>query len=130
MSFLTSTHSAVESKLLQCLYQFLPYSSSPSLPGPPSIPLLGNIMELAHDHLPAHLTTLAQRYGSIYRLKYGNTSRSISTFLITPSIFDLTLSGGSFFRMFSWYSILEFQNSIGFNDQLPLLHHYNDQFSK
>lgn len=45
-----------------------------SLPGPPSYFLIGNMMELAHDHLPIHLTRLAQRYGSIYRLKCGNTT--------------------------------------------------------
>lgn len=27
-----------------------------------------------HDHLPIHLTSLAKRYGNIYRLKCGNTS--------------------------------------------------------
>ncbi|XP_071372207.1 steroid 21-hydroxylase [Centroberyx affinis] len=32
------------------------------------------MMELTHDHLPIHLTNLAQRYGSIYRLKCGNTT--------------------------------------------------------
>ncbi|XP_062278458.1 steroid 21-hydroxylase [Scomber scombrus] len=64
---------AVESGL-QFLYQFLPYSSSPSLPGPPSFFLIGNMMELAHEHLPIHLTNLAQRYGSIYQLKCGNTT--------------------------------------------------------
>lgn len=32
------------------------------------------MMELAHEHLPIHLTRLAQRYGSVYRLKCGNTT--------------------------------------------------------
>uniref|UniRef100_A0A8C4EYG8 Steroid 21-hydroxylase n=1 Tax=Dicentrarchus labrax TaxID=13489 RepID=A0A8C4EYG8_DICLA len=63
-----------ESRLLQYFYQFLPCSSSPSLPGPPSLFLIGNMMELTHDHLPIHLTNLAQRYGNIYRLKCGNTT--------------------------------------------------------
>ncbi|XP_061633617.1 steroid 21-hydroxylase isoform X2 [Phyllopteryx taeniolatus] len=38
-------------------------------PGPPSCFLVGNMMELTHDHLPIHLTRLAQRYGHIYQLK-------------------------------------------------------------
>ncbi|XP_057690125.1 steroid 21-hydroxylase [Corythoichthys intestinalis] len=42
-------------------------------PGPPSRFLIGNMMELARDHLPIHLTRLAQNYGDIYQLKYGNT---------------------------------------------------------
>lgn len=67
-------HPVVKSGLLQYLYQFLPCSSSPSLPGPPSLFLIGNMMELTHDHLPIHLTNLTQRYGNIYRLKCGNTS--------------------------------------------------------
>ncbi|CAB1334786.1 unnamed protein product [Coregonus sp. 'balchen'] len=50
------------------------HSLSPSLPGPLSLPLLGNMLELAHDHLPSHLTSLARRYGNIYRLKCGNTT--------------------------------------------------------
>ncbi|XP_029927966.1 steroid 21-hydroxylase [Myripristis murdjan] len=62
------------SRLLQYLYQFLPHSSSPSLPGPPSLFLLGNMLDLTNEHLPIHLTNLAQRYGSIYRLKCGNTT--------------------------------------------------------
>ncbi|KAK1896140.1 Steroid 21-hydroxylase [Dissostichus eleginoides] len=41
---------------------------------PPSFFLIGNMMELTHDHLPIHLTNLAQRYGNIYRLKCGNTT--------------------------------------------------------
>ncbi|XP_070692002.1 steroid 21-hydroxylase [Pempheris klunzingeri] len=63
-----------ESRLVQYLYQFLPCSSSPSLPGPPSLFLIGNMRELTHEHLPIHLTNLAQRYGKIYRLKCGNTT--------------------------------------------------------
>ncbi|XP_070822965.1 steroid 21-hydroxylase [Chaetodon trifascialis] len=66
-----------ESSLLQYLCQFLPCSPSLSLPGPPSFFLIGNIMELTHDHLPIHLTNLAQRYGNIYRLKCGNTTMVI-----------------------------------------------------
>ncbi|GLD63553.1 steroid 21-hydroxylase-like isoform X1 [Lates japonicus] len=41
---------------------------------PPSRFLIGNMMELTHDHLPIHLTNLAQRYGNIYRLNCGNTT--------------------------------------------------------
>ncbi|KTG04211.1 hypothetical protein cypCar_00038941 [Cyprinus carpio] len=47
---------------------------SPSLPGPLSLPLLGNMLDLAQEHLPIHLTSLALRYGNIYRLNCGNTS--------------------------------------------------------
>lgn len=64
----------VTSRLLQSLCQFLSCSSSHTLPGPPSLLFIGNIKELTHDHLPIHLTHLAQRYGKIYRLKCGNTS--------------------------------------------------------
>ncbi|XP_074540212.1 steroid 21-hydroxylase [Halichoeres trimaculatus] len=64
----------VESRLLQCLYKLRPCSSSPSLPGPPSLFLIGNMKELTHNHLPIHLTNLAQRYGNIFRLKCGNTT--------------------------------------------------------
>ncbi|XP_059194719.1 steroid 21-hydroxylase [Centropristis striata] len=67
-------HKRIDSGLLQYLYQFLPYSVSPSLPGPPSRFLIGNLLELTHEHLPIHLTSLAQRYGNIYRLKCGNTT--------------------------------------------------------
>ncbi|XP_055780640.1 steroid 21-hydroxylase-like isoform X2 [Salvelinus fontinalis] len=65
---------AVGSRLLHSFYQFFPRSLSPSLSGPLSLPLLGNMLELAHDHLPSHLTSLARRYGNIYRLKCGNTT--------------------------------------------------------
>ncbi|XP_061809004.1 steroid 21-hydroxylase isoform X2 [Nerophis lumbriciformis] len=53
----------------------LPSSSSSlcSIPSPPSHFLIGNMMELTHDHLPIHLTRLAERYGDIYQLKCGNT---------------------------------------------------------
>uniref|UniRef100_A0A3Q3IHP7 Steroid 21-hydroxylase n=1 Tax=Monopterus albus TaxID=43700 RepID=A0A3Q3IHP7_MONAL len=67
----------IQSALLHCLSRFLPRSTSPSLPGPPSFFLIGNMMELTHDHLPIHLTNLAQRYGAIYRLKCGNTTMVI-----------------------------------------------------
>ncbi|KAM6936711.1 steroid 21-hydroxylase [Lycodopsis pacificus] len=67
-------HKGIESGLLQYLCQFLPGSSSPCLPGPPGLFLIGNMMELTHEHLPIHLTNLAQRYGNIYRLKCGNTT--------------------------------------------------------
>lgn len=69
-----STPPVIKSRLPQCLHQAHPRSSSPSLPGPPGLFLIGNMMELTHDHLPIHLTELAQRYGNIYRLKCGNTS--------------------------------------------------------
>ncbi|CAJ1061686.1 steroid 21-hydroxylase isoform X1 [Xyrichtys novacula] len=62
------------SKLLQCVFKHRPRSSSPSLPGPPSRFLIGNMMELTHNHLPIHLTNLAQQYGHIFRLKCGNTT--------------------------------------------------------
>ncbi|KAJ8290148.1 hypothetical protein GJAV_G00009290 [Gymnothorax javanicus] len=55
-------------------HQPLPYSLSYSIPGPPSLPLLGNMLELTRDHLPNHLTSLAGRYGGIYRLYCGNKS--------------------------------------------------------
>ncbi|XP_076016768.1 steroid 21-hydroxylase [Genypterus blacodes] len=56
------------------LHRFRPCSLSPSLPGPPSHFLIGNMMEMTNDHLPIHLTNLAQRYGNIYRLICGNTT--------------------------------------------------------
>ncbi|KAM9852130.1 steroid 21-hydroxylase [Aulostomus maculatus] len=55
--------------LLMCLRP----SAPPSLPGPPSRFLIGNMMEFTHDHLPIHLTDLARSYGNIYQLKCGNT---------------------------------------------------------
>uniref|UniRef100_A0A674EBT3 Steroid 21-hydroxylase n=1 Tax=Salmo trutta TaxID=8032 RepID=A0A674EBT3_SALTR len=70
----TQGEPTVGSRLLHSFYQFFPCSLSPSLPGPLSLPLLGNMLELAHDHLPSHLTSLARRYGNIYRLKCGNTT--------------------------------------------------------
>ncbi|XP_026227977.1 steroid 21-hydroxylase [Anabas testudineus] len=69
-----SRSSGVQSRLLHHFYQFLPCSSSSSLPGPPRFFLIENMMELTHDHLPIHLTNLAQRYGNIYRLKCGSTT--------------------------------------------------------
>ncbi|KAF5901103.1 tenascin-like, partial [Clarias magur] len=50
---------------------------APSLPGPPSLPFLGNMLELSQDHLPLYLTELAHRYGSIYRLHCGSTTMVI-----------------------------------------------------
>ncbi|KAM6967660.1 steroid 21-hydroxylase [Aplochiton taeniatus] len=32
------------------------------------------MLDLGHNHLPSHLTTLAQRHGNIYRLQCGNTT--------------------------------------------------------
>ncbi|XP_037836091.1 steroid 21-hydroxylase isoform X3 [Kryptolebias marmoratus] len=72
--FLGKGKVGVQSGLLQHLYQFLHCSPAPTFPGPPSHFLFGNMMELTHDHMPIHLTDLAQRYGSIYRLKFGNTT--------------------------------------------------------
>ncbi|XP_056237198.1 steroid 21-hydroxylase [Seriola aureovittata] len=69
-----SKSTGAQSGLLNYLYQYLPCSSSPSLPGPPRLFLIGNMMELTHDHLPIHLTNLAKRYGNIYQLKCGNTT--------------------------------------------------------
>ncbi|KAK7886649.1 hypothetical protein WMY93_026270 [Mugilogobius chulae] len=64
----------VKSSLFHQICQFVCGSPSISVPGPPSYFPFGNMMELAHDHLPLHLTSLAQRYGSIYRLRCGNTT--------------------------------------------------------
>ncbi|XP_077576881.1 steroid 21-hydroxylase [Stigmatopora nigra] len=50
-----------------------PSPSGKTPPGPPSRFLIGNMMELTRDHLPIHLTHLAQNYGNIYQLKCGNT---------------------------------------------------------
>lgn len=74
LCFTSVSPNLVTSGLLQSLCQFLSCSSSPTLPGPPSLLFIGNMKELTHDHLPIHLTHLAQRYGKIYRLKCGNTS--------------------------------------------------------
>nr|XP_023658422.1 steroid 21-hydroxylase [Paramormyrops kingsleyae] len=65
---------ALGSRFLSSVYQFRPHSLSPSLPGPTSLPLLGNMLDLTRDHLPDHLTSLARRYGNIYRLRYGKTT--------------------------------------------------------
>ncbi|KAA0703071.1 Steroid 21-hydroxylase [Triplophysa tibetana] len=64
-------------KFLQFFFKRLHSSPSPSLPGPPSFPFLGNMLDLTRDHLPIHLTALAQRYGNIYRLKCGSTTMVI-----------------------------------------------------
>ncbi|XP_068616283.1 steroid 21-hydroxylase [Brachionichthys hirsutus] len=69
-----SKSKAVDCKLLQYLYQFLPSSSSISLPGPSGHFLIGNMLELTYDHLPIRLTELARQYGNIYRLKCGNAT--------------------------------------------------------
>ncbi|XP_037130326.1 steroid 21-hydroxylase isoform X1 [Syngnathus acus] len=61
---------------LQIFFKSASRNNSPNgktPPGPPSRFLIGNMMELTHDHLPIHLTHLAQRYGRIYQLKCGNT---------------------------------------------------------
>ncbi|XP_069054803.1 steroid 21-hydroxylase [Lepisosteus oculatus] len=68
------------------------WSSSPSpscsLPGPPSLPIFGNILDLAREHLPEHLTSLARRYGNIYRLRCGSTDMVVlnSTELIREAL--------------------------------------------
>ncbi|KAM6473554.1 steroid 21-hydroxylase [Liasis olivaceus] len=41
------------------------------LPGPPALPLVGNLHHLFHADLPVHFLQLAQRYGPIYRLRCG-----------------------------------------------------------
>ncbi|XP_051577441.1 steroid 21-hydroxylase [Myxocyprinus asiaticus] len=64
-------------KLLHFLAQRFLSPLSPSLPGPPSLPCLGNMLDLARDHLPIHLTSLAHRYGKIYRLNCGSTTMVI-----------------------------------------------------
>ncbi|XP_058602988.1 steroid 21-hydroxylase isoform X2 [Onychostoma macrolepis] len=64
-------------KVLRSLSKHFCGTLSPSLPGPPSLPLLGNMFDLAQEHLPIHLTSLALRYGNIYRLNYGNTTMVI-----------------------------------------------------
>nr|BAC76051.1 cytochrome P450 21-hydroxylase [Anguilla japonica] len=71
---LCSQSNVVGSTLLYPLNRLLPHTLSPSLPGPPSLPLLGNMLELTRDHLPNHLTSLARHYGNIYRLYCGNTT--------------------------------------------------------
>ncbi|XP_027005625.2 steroid 21-hydroxylase isoform X1 [Tachysurus fulvidraco] len=68
---------ATVSKPLHCLSQLFHRSLAPSLPGPPSLPFLGNIFELSQDHLPLYLTGLARRYGNIYRLRSGSTTMVI-----------------------------------------------------
>lgn len=69
-----SASPAVKGILPLSLWQLLPHPSSPPIPGPPCRFLIDNMAELMHDHLPIHLTSLAKRYGNIYRLKCGNTS--------------------------------------------------------
>ncbi|XP_018973377.1 steroid 21-hydroxylase isoform X2 [Cyprinus carpio] len=64
-------------RLLHSLSKCFCGTPSPSLSGPPSLPLLGNMLDLAQEHLPIHLTSLALRYGNIYRLNCGNTTMVI-----------------------------------------------------
>uniref|UniRef100_A0A672LMV3 Steroid 21-hydroxylase n=1 Tax=Sinocyclocheilus grahami TaxID=75366 RepID=A0A672LMV3_SINGR len=64
-------------KLLHSLSKRFSRTLSPSLSGPPSLPLLGNMLDVAQEHLPIHLTSLARRYGNIYRLNCGNTTMVI-----------------------------------------------------
>ncbi|KAF7236296.1 Steroid 21-hydroxylase [Varanus komodoensis] len=42
-----------------------------ALPGPRAFPLIGDIPHLFHADLPLHFLKLAQRYGPIYRLRFG-----------------------------------------------------------
>ncbi|XP_053088875.1 steroid 21-hydroxylase [Pangasianodon hypophthalmus] len=65
------------SKPLQCLSLLFHRSLTPSLPGPPPLPFLGNMFELSQDHLPIYLTGLARQYGNIYRLRCGSTTMVI-----------------------------------------------------
>ncbi|MFT7805291.1 cytochrome P450 21-hydroxylase-like [Arapaima gigas] len=62
------------SRPLFSLSSLLPHRVSPSLPGPPSLPLLGNLLDLMQDHLPGHLTSLSRCYGNIFRLRCGKTT--------------------------------------------------------
>jgi len=48
-------------------------------PGPPGLPFLGNMIDLSKPHLPLHLTGLARRYGCIYSLSCGNSSKPRGT---------------------------------------------------
>ncbi|XP_062978752.1 steroid 21-hydroxylase [Elgaria multicarinata webbii] len=43
-----------------------------ALPGPWAWPLIGNFPHFFHSDLPIHFLNLAQRYGPIYRLRFGN----------------------------------------------------------
>uniref|UniRef100_A0A8C1U316 Steroid 21-hydroxylase n=2 Tax=Cyprinus carpio TaxID=7962 RepID=A0A8C1U316_CYPCA len=72
-----STDLAAVPRLLHSLSKCFCGTPSPSLSGPPSLPLLGNMLDLAQEHLPIHLTSLALRYGNIYRLNCGNTTMVI-----------------------------------------------------
>uniref|UniRef100_A0A671LQ11 Steroid 21-hydroxylase n=1 Tax=Sinocyclocheilus anshuiensis TaxID=1608454 RepID=A0A671LQ11_9TELE len=72
-----STDLAAVPKPLHSLSKRFSRTLSPSLSGPPSLPLLGNMLDLAQEHLPIHLTSLACRYGNIYRLNCGNTTMVI-----------------------------------------------------
>ncbi|XP_021330030.1 steroid 21-hydroxylase [Danio rerio] len=65
---------AVFPKLLHSLYKLFFSTVSPTISGPRSLPLLGNMLDLAQDHLPIHLTALAKCYGNIYRLNCGSTT--------------------------------------------------------
>ncbi|KAI4881186.1 hypothetical protein NFI96_027252 [Prochilodus magdalenae] len=76
-SYFSLCSPAAAPKPLHSLSLLFPRFFSPSLPGPPAIPLLGNMLDLTHDHLPIHLTTLASRYGHIYRLYCGSTTMVI-----------------------------------------------------
>uniref|UniRef100_A0A8C5G0C9 Steroid 21-hydroxylase n=1 Tax=Gouania willdenowi TaxID=441366 RepID=A0A8C5G0C9_GOUWI len=63
-----------KSTVQKYIYQFFLGSSSQAIPGPTGYFLIGNMLELTHDHLPIHLTSLARGFGNIYRLKCGNTT--------------------------------------------------------
>uniref|UniRef100_A0A672LMV8 Steroid 21-hydroxylase n=1 Tax=Sinocyclocheilus grahami TaxID=75366 RepID=A0A672LMV8_SINGR len=85
-----STDLAAVPKLLHSLSKRFSRTLSPSLSGPPSLPLLGNMLDVAQEHLPIHLTSLARRYGNIYRLNCGNTSDLVSSGGRTISLGDFS----------------------------------------
>ncbi|KAM8825942.1 steroid 21-hydroxylase [Synchiropus picturatus] len=64
----------VETSSWQHLCHFFSGQSTLSLPGPPARFIIGNMLEMTHEHLPRHLTNLARRYGDIYQLRCGNTN--------------------------------------------------------
>ncbi|XP_053743412.1 uncharacterized protein LOC128771744 isoform X2 [Synchiropus splendidus] len=63
-----------ETSSWQHLCHFFSGQSTLSLPGPPARFIIGNMLEMTHEHLPRHLTNLARRYGDIYQLRCGNTN--------------------------------------------------------
>ncbi|XP_072331718.1 steroid 21-hydroxylase [Scyliorhinus torazame] len=49
--------------------RFQKQRSGQQLPGPPLLPLIGNLQDLRQQNLHIHLTKLAKRFGPIYRLR-------------------------------------------------------------